>query len=175
MSRRLLNAPSFRRFITTDIPHGNVLCSFCSLYCGGRCSAAEKDRMAKLAAAVSLVPSTDVKPKMVVSPRLNDLLSEYLETSAKLDQLTAKKKALSAELLTKWNAKHGLKIETAEFLETEVQSYNSTISAEKLAELGVKATVIEKARVKTPYSYPKVTRKKEAIANDLQQKRLFKA
>lgn len=112
-------------------------------------------------------PTTDVEAVLVTDTRCEAMLEEYLEVCAQFDQLQAKKKLMNDELKGKWHAKLGPKFETEEILSTEVQSSNSHISSEILVKLGVSPIKIEKATVRTPYSYVKVTRKKTVLVSPL--------
>ena len=113
-------------------------------------------------AQASLAPVT----KTVTSAKLTALLDEYMTVTAKLDQLESRKRALAAILKDEWHTRHGPKIETEEYLSTEVPSHSSHISKELLLKLGVKVTVIAKATVEKAYSYVKVTRKQEVQSGD---------
>lgn len=114
---------------------------------------------------LALVPTTSTKPeiraKMVVSAKLDALCEEYLGVCAKFDQIKAKKELLAGELQAKWHKRHGPKLETGTHTSTDVGSHNSTISKERLLQLGVKVTTIAKATKQTPYTYVRVTKKKK--------------
>lgn len=118
------------------------------------------DHMPKLALVEKALPLDKITPKALTSTKLDALCEEYLGVCAKFDQIEARKKALAKDLQEKWHKRHGPKIETDEYLSTDVGSKNTHISKELLLKLGVKATVIAKATKSTPYSYVRVTKKK---------------
>ncbi len=122
--------------------------------------------MPKAAASLTLAPVETVTTKTVTSARLDALLEEYMTVTAKLDQLEQKKRHLALTLKDEWHKRHGAKIETGEYLSTEVPSHSSNISRELLLKLGVKVTVIAKATVQKAYTYVKVTRKQEVQSGD---------
>lgn len=101
------------------------------------------------------------KPTVVTSVRLGELLTEQLQVAAKLSQLKAKKEKLDKKLLkiAKKHDDNGNCDVNGEFLLTTVSAENSYCDPLELMKLGVKASVIKKATKKTPYSYPRVTRR----------------
>lgn len=123
--------------------------------------------MAKLSLNLDVAPVNlaTLTPTLITKQSFVRLCEEYAETCAKFSQIEAKKKQLGAELKDKWHAKLGPKLETSDFLCTQVFSYNNYLTAEVLTKVGVSATQIEKAKAlaKKPYSYPKVTRKKDVL------------
>ena len=112
--------------------------------------------MPKASAALSIEP----KPTHVTSTKVEGVLGEYLQVAAKLSQLEARKKELQADLV-KLHEKYGKKFETDEFASAEIESRNVSIKREHLFELGVKASVIQKAMAMgtTDYTYARVSRK----------------
>jgi hypothetical protein len=126
--------------------------------------------MAKLSASLDVAPVNleSVMLRLITKPSFATLLEEFCEVSAKLDQLKAKKDKLSAEVKTKWLAPYGPKLETADFLCTQVYSHSASLTPEILVKCGVKPSTIEKAKTmaKKPYSYPKVTRKKAVLTEE---------
>lgn len=119
--------------------------------------------MPKLAAVPLPVVTLEIKPepKLVTSTKLDTLLEDYMTVCAKLDQLKAKKDQLAASLQSDWHKRHGKLIETDDYLSTEVESHNSSISKELLLKAGVKVAIIQASTKQTPYRYVKVTRKKD--------------
>lgn len=119
-----------------------------------------------LALRVAPEPALTTTAKTVTSAKLDTLLTEYMIVTAKLDQLDQRKRFLQATLKDEWHKRHGAKIETEEYLSTEVPSHSSNISRELLLKAGVKVTVIAKATVQKAYTYVKVTRKQEVQSGD---------
>ena len=113
-----------------------------------------------LASTITQKPKAELAPKLVLSTKLNALCEELAEVSAKRSQINAKYEQLKSEM-AKAYAKHGAKFETAEYLSTNVPGHNTHIDATLLAQLGVRAKIIAKATVRTEYTYPRVTKKKE--------------
>lgn len=128
-------------------------------------------RMPKAALAARILPQTKPEPVLIVSQKVDTLLDERLEVAAKIDQLTAKKKALDAAILTECVKRSGRKdgiIETDEYTVTAVNATNSHIDKKALLDAGVRVTIIEKATKVTPYTYPRITKKKpELTAEDV--------
>lgn len=131
--------------------------------------------MPKSSLALAPRVATKLQPKLtpltVTSPQLALLIENRMMVAAKLSQYEAKKKKYDADILALVTKKTGSKdrpVETADYLVSPVNAENVSISAELLLKLGVRASVIEKAKKKTPYSYPRITKKKTvADADDL--------
>lgn len=129
--------------------------------------------MPKTSLALAKKPTAKIAPKtqtvqkpapvVINSTRLDRLLDERLAIGAKLSQLETRKKELDVDILkttvTKSGAEDGA-LDTGEFVVRAIPSSNSTVSREKLAKLGVKASTIDAATVRTQYSYTRITRKK---------------
>lgn len=168
-----MNAVALKRSVfapfVSDIPRrpiGNVICIHCHVYCGGLCPAARRGAMAKLSLDVAPDNLATIAPVVITKQSFVALLEEHEETCAKFAQIEAKKKQQAETLKTEWLAKHGPKLETDDYLCTQVFSHSAMITPDILAKLGVKATIIEKAKAlaSKPYSYAKVTRKKDPLA-----------
>ena len=128
---------------------------------------------AQTAARVTTKLTGKPTPVLVTSARLDRLLDQRLEAAAKIDQLTAKRKTLDADILKVTIDKSGRPdgiIETAKYTAKAVPSMNSHISEAdlKAALLAanikptVIATILASAVKKTPYTYPRITRKRSA-------------
>lgn len=103
-----------------------------------------------------------VVPTVVTSQKLEDLCVERLQVAAKLSQLEPKKKELDTEILkiaNKKNAQGAVDVGDYEVRRTDAK--NRYLNPAKLLHYGVKASIIEKCYDETPYSYPRVTRKKQ--------------
>lgn len=153
MSRRLLNTHSRRGTLGALAPFYTEPLAL-----------AQGARMPK----PSLKAAVVVAPQVVTttSPKIVNLLEQRNEVAAKLDQLTAKKKALDAELLTEVRRRAGEKgkLDTPDYVAQHIHAESVQISATKLASNGVKATVIEAAKSRVPYDYVLVTRKKPTVS-----------
>ena len=109
-------------------------------------------------------------PMTIVSPRLNALLDERLMLAAKLSQLELHKKELDVEILgisdkkTK-NIAQG--IETDEYTVTPVNAENSFCDPLLLLKAGVRPQMIAKCTRKTPYRYPRITKKKILLEGEI--------
>ena len=106
-------------------------------------------------------------PVPIVSKQLTVLLDERLELAAKIDQLTAKKKAIDAELLKQTVTRSGDPdgaIDTDEYTVRAVNAENSHVSRELLLKAGVKPSMIAKCTKKTKYAYALVTKKKPTVS-----------
>lgn len=110
-----------------------------------------------------------IVPVPVASTRLDTLLDDRLEIAAKIDQLTAKRKAIDADILeiaVKKSGRPDGAIETDTFVIKAVQSSSSHIDKGALLKLGVKPSIIEKATKHTQYSFPRITKKKTVDVDD---------
>lgn len=153
MSRRLLNTHSRRGTLGALAPFTDITLSLAQ-----GASMPKPSLKAAVVAAPQVVTTT--------APKVLTLLEQRNEVAAKLDQLTAKKKALDAELLAEVRKRAGEKgkLDTPDFTALHIHAENVQISATKLASLGVKASVIEAAKARVPYDYVLVTRKKPAVS-----------
>lgn len=107
-------------------------------------------------------PKADVSldVKVVAKASVIELVTEYETVCTKLAQLKAKKEKLEPQMKA-LGEKYGKKFETTEgAVVNRIDSQNVSVSKTKLVELGVKASIIEKATNTTPYSYFRVDRKK---------------
>jgi len=109
--------------------------------------------------AVVAAPVESLTPKVLTSAKVEALLADFELTQTKLQQLNAKKTALTKDLIA-LAVRHGKVFQAGDLVATCVASKNVSIDKQKLVELGVKATIIEQATRETPYSYMQVKRKK---------------
>lgn len=113
-----------------------------------------------------------LKPTVIIKPSLEAKIEERAQVSAKLDQLTTKKKDLDSEILPLVERLGGKAraIDIGEWTVAATDSHSAVIKSDLLRsalhDAGVKATVIaaciEAATEKKPYTYPRYARKKDA-------------
>lgn len=126
--------------------------------------------MAKLALETKATTKVKVEPKLVAKPEIDTLLEDRQIVAAKLSQLDAKKRALDAEILKtikKLTKSDDGAIQTADYVVKIVPAENNYVDPQMLLKLGVRASVIKKATRTTPYSYPRITKKKIADPDNL--------
>jgi hypothetical protein len=95
--------------------------------------------------------------------KLTTQLDRRTEITTLIKELEAEKKAIDAAMGT-FATDAGGAIETDRYKVTMVNGMSTKLDKAKLLELGVRPTVIEKATVSTPFTYPKITAKKVDVA-----------
>lgn len=116
-------------------------------------------------AALALATVLRPRERVVISPRVEQLVQSRLHLRATIIGAEKTLKDVDAKLLTEANRAGGT-LESDDWKVTKVNSESSSISKELLLSWGVKPTIIARATKRTPYSYPRVTLKKSARMND---------
>jgi autonomous glycyl radical cofactor GrcA len=130
--------------------------------------------MPKLTTALHPTPALKKQPLPAPVPyqsaKLAQLVEDRLIVAAKLAQLEARKKELDVELSAIVERRSGAPngaLDTGSCTVRITHATNYYTDRAKLLQLGVKASVIEKATTLTPYSYPRITKKTEVPAADV--------
>lgn len=106
------------------------------------------------------MPKTELRPTVRTSTERRIL--RYLELAQQRRTLDKELDELKSDIGADLLKADDNTIETDDFTATLVKSTNSRIDKEKLAELGVRPSIIRRATIETPYAYPKVTPKKKS-------------